>query len=113
MRQVINKLIREEDLYGAVEAAYSQGWNRVKLYFLTGLPTETDVDTAGIAELARNCVAVGRQHTTRASVTASASAVSCPRRTRRSSGSVRTPPPSCAARSGWCATRRPRRRACN
>ena len=54
MRQVINKLIREEDLYGAVESAYSQGWRRVKLYFLTGLPTETDIDTLGIAELARN-----------------------------------------------------------
>src|SRR3954463_13412194 len=53
MRQVINKLIREEDLYGAVESAYSQGWRRMKLYFLTGLPTETDEDTLGIAELAR------------------------------------------------------------
>ncbi len=63
MRQVINKLIREEDLYGAVESAFSQGWRRVKLYFLTGLPTETDEDTLGIAELARNCVAIGRQHT--------------------------------------------------
>jgi radical SAM family uncharacterized protein len=71
LRQVINKLIREEDLYGAVEAAYSQGWNRVKLYFLTGLPTETDDDTVGIAELARNCVAIGTAHTSRASVTAS------------------------------------------
>ncbi len=54
MRQVINKLIREEDLYGAVDSAYSQGWRRMKLYFLTGLPTETDEDTLGIAELARN-----------------------------------------------------------
>jgi radical SAM family uncharacterized protein len=71
MRQVINKLIREGDLYGAVESAFSQGWRRVKLYFLTGLPTETDEDTLGIAELARNCVAVGRQHQRGASVTAS------------------------------------------
>jgi radical SAM family uncharacterized protein len=71
MRQVINKLIREEDLYGAVEAAFSQGWRRVKLYFLTGLPTETDEDTLGIADLARNCVAVGRRHHKGASVTAS------------------------------------------
>ena len=71
MRQVINKLIREEDLYGAVESAYSQGWKRVKLYFLTGLPTETDEDTLGIAELARNCVAIGRRHHRGASVTAS------------------------------------------
>ncbi len=71
MRQVINKLIREEDLYSAVEAAFSQGWRRVKLYFLTGLPTETDEDTLGIAELARNCAALGRAHTSGASVTAS------------------------------------------
>ena len=71
LRQVINKLITEEDLYSAVESAYSQGWSRMKLYFLTGLPTETDEDTLGIAELARNCVAIGKQHTNRASVTAS------------------------------------------
>jgi radical SAM family uncharacterized protein len=71
MRQVINKLIREEDLYGAVGSAYSQGWRRVKLYFLTGLPTETDVDTLGIAELARNCVDIGREHQKSASVTVS------------------------------------------
>jgi radical SAM family uncharacterized protein len=71
MRQVINKLIREEDLYSAVESAYSQGWRRVKLYFLTGLPTETDEDTLGITELARNCVKVGRQFDKGASVTAS------------------------------------------
>jgi radical SAM family uncharacterized protein len=71
LRQVINKLIREEDLYGAVDAAFSQGWRRVKLYFLTGLPTELDEDTLGIAELARNCVAIGKQHNKSASVTAS------------------------------------------
>jgi radical SAM family uncharacterized protein len=71
LRQVINKLIREEDLYGAVDAAVSQGWRRVKLYFLTGLPTELDEDTLGIAELARNCVAIGKQHNKSASVTAS------------------------------------------
>ena len=71
MRQVINKLIREEDLYGAVESAFSQGWNRVKLYFLTGLPTETDEDTLGIAELARNCVAIGRRHSNRITVSTS------------------------------------------
>ncbi|MFM7063068.1 MAG: TIGR03960 family B12-binding radical SAM protein [Actinomycetes bacterium] len=71
MRQVINKLIREEDLYEAVESAYSQGWRRVKLYFLTGLPTETDEDTLGIAELGRNCVELGRRHTKSPSVTVS------------------------------------------
>jgi radical SAM family uncharacterized protein len=71
MRQVINKMITEEDLYGAVESAFSQGWRRIKLYFLTGLPTETDADTLGIAELARNCVDIGRGHTKSATVSAS------------------------------------------
>ncbi|HZT65709.1 MAG TPA: TIGR03960 family B12-binding radical SAM protein [Acidimicrobiales bacterium] len=71
MRQVINKLIREEDLYGAVDSAFSQGWQRVKLYFLTGLPTETDEDTLGIAELARNCVAVGHRYGRKVTVAAS------------------------------------------
>jgi len=71
MRQVINKLIREEDLYSAVESAYSSGWRRMKLYFLTGLPTETDEDTLGIARLARNCVAIGRRYHQNPSVTIS------------------------------------------
>ncbi|MEI7593936.1 MAG: TIGR03960 family B12-binding radical SAM protein [Actinomycetes bacterium] len=71
LRQVINKLISEDDLYEAVESAYSQGWRRVKLYFLTGLPTETDQDTLGIAELARKCAEIGRRHNRNASVTVS------------------------------------------
>ncbi len=62
MRQVINKMISEDDLFGAVESAYSQGWRRMKLYFLTGLPTETDPDTVGIAELAAKCAELGRTH---------------------------------------------------
>ncbi len=71
MRQVINKLISEDDLYGAVESAYSQGWRRMKLYFLIGLPTETDEDTLGIAELARNVVAIGKRYHKSPSVTVS------------------------------------------
>src|SRR5664280_76405 len=71
MRQVINKLIREEDLYAAVDAAFSQGWKRVKLYFLIGLPTETDEDTLGIVALAKQCVAIGRQYHKGVTVTAS------------------------------------------
>ncbi|MEY2756191.1 MAG: hypothetical protein RJB65_2549 [Actinomycetota bacterium] len=71
LRKVINKLITEDDLYGAVDSAFSQGWHRMKLYFLTGLPTELDEDTLGIVDLARNCVKLGRRHTNRASVTVS------------------------------------------
>jgi hypothetical protein len=68
---VINKLILEDDLYGAVESAYSQGWTRIKLYFLIGLPTETDDDVLAIADLAARCAAIGKRHTPRASVTVS------------------------------------------
>jgi radical SAM family uncharacterized protein len=71
LRQVINKLIIEDDLYSAVDAAYSQGWRRVKLYFLTGLPTEMDEDTLGIAELATNVTDIGRKYTKQASCTVS------------------------------------------
>ena len=71
MRQVINKLISEEDLFAAVESAYSQGWRRMKLYFLTGLPTETDEDTEAIIEMAQKCVEVGRTHQKSPSVTVS------------------------------------------
>ncbi|HZU80722.1 MAG TPA: TIGR03960 family B12-binding radical SAM protein [Acidimicrobiales bacterium] len=71
MRQVINKLIREEDLYAAVDAAFAQGWRRVKLYFLIGLPTETDEDVLGIVRLARDCVEIGRRHHSSVTVTAS------------------------------------------
>jgi radical SAM superfamily enzyme YgiQ (UPF0313 family) len=71
MRQVINKLITEQDLYGAVTGAFSQGWRRVKLYFMTGLPTETDDDTLGILDLARNCVEIGRAYQRNVTVRAS------------------------------------------
>ncbi len=71
MRQVINKLIREEDLYSAVESAFSQGWRRIKLYFLIGLPTETDEDVRGIAELASRCAEIGQRHHRNVTVTAS------------------------------------------
>jgi radical SAM family uncharacterized protein len=71
MRRVINKLIREEDLYSAVDAAFSQGWRRVKLYFLIGLPTETDEDVLGIAELGRQCVEIGRRYHRAVTVVAS------------------------------------------
>jgi radical SAM family uncharacterized protein len=71
MRRVINKLITEEDLYGAVDAAFSQGWRRVKLYFLIGLPTERDEDVVGIVELGARCVEIGRRHHSSVTVLAS------------------------------------------
>ena len=63
MRDVINKGVTEDDLMNAVRASFSQGWLRMKLYFMIGLPTETDEDVLGIAELcgralefAKSCV---------------------------------------------------------
>lgn len=71
LRQVINKQITEEDLFAAVDAAYSQGWRRMKLYFLIGLPTETDDDLRAIAEHLRRVVEIGRSHNKQATCTAS------------------------------------------
>lgn len=71
MRKVINKAISDEDLFAAVEAAFSKGWRRIKLYFLIGLPTETDQDVLGIAELGKACVGIGRRYHHSASVTVS------------------------------------------
>ncbi len=60
MRRVINKMVTEEDLIRTVSAAYSHGWRQVKLYFMCGLPTETDEDVLGIADLAKKVIATGR-----------------------------------------------------
>lgn len=52
MRDVINKNVSEENLLEAVGAAFSNGWSTIKLYFMIGLPTETDEDIKAIADLA-------------------------------------------------------------
>ena len=52
LRDVINKGVTEEDLIRSVTDAFEQGWSAVKLYFMIGLPTETDEDVLGIADLA-------------------------------------------------------------
>ena len=53
LRDAINKNLQEEDLLQSCRTAFSGGWNGVKLYFMLGLPTETDEDVLGIADLAR------------------------------------------------------------
>lgn len=53
MRDVINKGVTEEDLMNAVGAAFESGWSGVKLYFMIGLPFETDEDVLAIADLAK------------------------------------------------------------
>src|SRR6202020_2231552 len=61
MRAVINKMVTEEDLIRTVSTAYSSGWRQVKLYFMCGLPTETDEDVLAIADLAKKVIAAGRE----------------------------------------------------
>ncbi len=63
LRDVINKNVTGEDLLGAVRAAFEAGWRRVKLYFMIGLPTETDEDVAGIGRLVGEVLAAAREAT--------------------------------------------------
>jgi radical SAM family uncharacterized protein len=65
MRKVINKAVTEDDLIRTVATAYSNGWRQVKLYFMCGLPTETEDDVLGIADLATKVIAKGREVTGR------------------------------------------------
>lgn len=61
IRRVINKMVSEQDLIDTVAAAYGAGWRQVKLYFMCGLPTETDEDLLQIADLAKRVIDTGRQ----------------------------------------------------
>ncbi|MCI9443105.1 MAG: TIGR03960 family B12-binding radical SAM protein [Oscillospiraceae bacterium] len=61
LRDAINKNVTEEDLTRSLETAFSGGWNAVKLYFMLGLPTETDEDVLGIAEMANHAVHTWRE----------------------------------------------------
>ena len=63
LRDAINKNLREEDLLQSVRTAFAGGWSGVKLYFMLGLPTETDEDVLGIADLARKVYFAWRECT--------------------------------------------------
>ncbi|HEY3907632.1 MAG TPA: TIGR03960 family B12-binding radical SAM protein [Streptosporangiaceae bacterium] len=60
IRKVINKMVTEEDLISTVSTAYANGWRQVKLYFMCGLPTETDEDVLAIARVAHRVIEAGR-----------------------------------------------------
>jgi len=62
LRDVINKNVTEEELLRSCATAFQGGWNGVKLYFMLGLPTETDEDVLGIAELADRVVHCWREN---------------------------------------------------
>jgi radical SAM family uncharacterized protein len=61
IRRVINKMVSEDDLIRTAATAYGNGWRQVKLYFMCGLPTETDDDVLQIADLARKVIQTGRE----------------------------------------------------
>jgi len=61
LRDVINKNVTEEDLFAAARAAFEAGWFGLKLYFMIGLPTETDEDVRGIVHLVRRLEQLGRE----------------------------------------------------
>ena len=63
LRDVINKNVTEADLFSAIDAAFKAGWRRCKLYFMIGLPTETDDDIKGIASLVQRAYEVARKAT--------------------------------------------------
>ena len=71
MRAVINKMVSEADMLRTAEIAFANGWRHIKLYFMVGLPTETDEDVAAIADLGIEVAAIARRHGGRNKVTVS------------------------------------------
>ena len=62
LRDVINKNVREEDVLESCRIAFAGGWNAVKLYFMLGLPTETDEDVLAIGDLAHRVLLCWKRH---------------------------------------------------
>lgn len=62
LRDVINKNLKEEDLLNACRVAFEAGYNSVKLYFMLGLPTETDEDLLGISQIVKNVLYTFKQY---------------------------------------------------
>ncbi|HEY6081773.1 MAG TPA: TIGR03960 family B12-binding radical SAM protein [Polyangiaceae bacterium] len=73
MRDVINKNVTEEQLLETAERTFSRGFDRMKLYFIIGLPTEEDEDVLGIASVGQNALRVGKRVGGRPKVTVSVS----------------------------------------
>jgi len=73
LRQVINKPLTEDQIAHATDLVFSRGWTHLKLYYILGLPTETDEDLMGIVNTARSCLEIARRHTNRAEIVVSAS----------------------------------------
>ena len=65
LRDVINKNVQEEDLHSSIRAAFERGWRKIKLYFMVGLPTESEEDMEGIVRLVSKVDRLGREITGR------------------------------------------------
>jgi radical SAM-linked protein len=74
LRQSVNKDIRDEELLRSAEWIFANGWQKLKLYFMVGLPGETAADVAAIGRMAKRVSSVARRHGKRNTVTASVSA---------------------------------------
>ena len=61
LRDIINKNVTQDDLERAAKNAFENGWQRMKLYFMMGLPGETDDDIVAIAQLAQRVIDIGRE----------------------------------------------------
>ncbi len=73
LRAVINKGNTDEDLFNSVEQAFKCGWHAIKLYFMIGLPTESQEDRDAIIEVANRCLTIGRKYHRKPEVTVSTS----------------------------------------
>jgi radical SAM family uncharacterized protein len=62
LRDVINKLVSDDDILSACEHAFQNGWTSIKMYFMVGLPTETLADVEGIGEIGARVKAIGRRY---------------------------------------------------
>ena len=71
LRDVINKGVTDEAIEAALEETFAHGWDRVKLYFMMGLPTETEEDLAGILDICNRAVSIAKRHKRRGDVNAS------------------------------------------
>lgn len=73
MRRTINKGNTDEDLYASVEKVFAGGWKAIKLYFMLGLPGETNEDVESIVSVANRCLDIGKRYFKRPDVTVSTS----------------------------------------
>lgn len=76
MREVINKQVGIEEFFRVVSSAFASGWRLLKLYFMIGLPTETDADLRGIVDVVRNCERISRKQRGRGTINVTISPLS-------------------------------------